>query len=294
MENYNRMNVLTLKNLARERGLRGYSTLRKVELIEQLISPPPPKYTRAQLIQLARERGLRGYSTLRKAELLQRLGGVSRGQILDQDIDTRMANVPFLTPTPYTRPQATPASTPSLNAVEDLINYLDDNVRKIPKSVSPRVEKLQKEIKSIYEMKSFEVIKSESALSNFVKVYIIDGKSGYDAQSFLDGTRENITRILRDNRGTKVKLIFKCYMERPSNLVEMVIKPVDFHSEIVVNLDGADEQELYDMMVDRIIEKISTFQNEGSQWRFYKVIRLELHTVSYNPSRGGTWIPLPK
>ena len=143
-------------------------------------------------------------------------------------------------------------------------------------------------------MKSFEVIKSESALSNFVKVYIIDGKLGYDTQSFLDGTRENITRILPDNRGTKVKLIFKCYMERLSNLGEMVIKPVDFHSEIVVNLDGADEQELYDMMVDRIIEKIATFQNEGSQWRFYKVIRLELHTVSYNPSRGGTWIPLPK
>ena len=74
MENYNRMNVLTLKNPARERGLRGYSTLRKVELIEQLINPPPPKYKRAQLIQLARERGLRGYSRLRKSQLLQRLG----------------------------------------------------------------------------------------------------------------------------------------------------------------------------------------------------------------------------
>ena len=59
MENYKPMNVLTLKNLARERGLRGYSTLRKAKLIEQLRNPPPPEYTRAQLIQLARERGLR-------------------------------------------------------------------------------------------------------------------------------------------------------------------------------------------------------------------------------------------
>ena len=125
MENYNRMNVLTLKNLARERGLRGYSALRKAELIEQLINPPPPKYTRAQLIQLARERGLRGYSKLRKSQLLQRLGGAPRGQILDQDIDARMVNVPFLTLTQYTHPQATPAKTPSLNAVEDLLNYLE-------------------------------------------------------------------------------------------------------------------------------------------------------------------------
>ena len=136
MENYKRMNVLTLKILARERGLRGYSTLTKAELIEQLINPPPPEYTRAQLIQLARERGLRGYSRLRKSQLLQRLGA-SRGQILDQEIDARMVNVPFLTPTQYTPP---PAPIPSLNAVEDLINYLD-NVREIPKSVSPRVKK---------------------------------------------------------------------------------------------------------------------------------------------------------
>ena len=191
MENYNRMNVLTLKNLARERGLRGYSTLRKAELIEQLINPPPPKYTRAQLIQLARERGLRGHSKLRKSQLLQRLGGVSRGQILDQDIDARMVNVPFLTPTQYTPPLATPAPTPSLNAVEDLLNYLDDNVRKIPKSVSPRVEKLQDEIKSIYNrMKLFKVRESKSALRKFAKVYTIDGIAGYDALSFLQNARK--------------------------------------------------------------------------------------------------------
>ena len=34
MENYEQMKVSTLKNLARERGLRGYSRLRKSELIE--------------------------------------------------------------------------------------------------------------------------------------------------------------------------------------------------------------------------------------------------------------------
>ena len=83
-----------------------------------------------------------------------------------------MVNVPFLTPTQYTPPQATPAPTPSLNAVEDLIDYLDNNVRKIPKSVSPRVKKLQDEIKSIYNrMKLFEVRESKSALRKFVSIY---------------------------------------------------------------------------------------------------------------------------
>ena len=56
-DNYEQMIVSTLKNLARERGLSGYSRLRKSELIRKLKEPTPPReHTRAQLIQLARER----------------------------------------------------------------------------------------------------------------------------------------------------------------------------------------------------------------------------------------------
>ena len=140
----------------------------------------------------------------------------------------------------------------------------------------------------------FEVRESNSALRNFSRVYTIGGISGYDARSFLQNTRQNITSVLRNNRGMKVKLIFKCNMERPSNLGETVIKPTDFHSNIEVNLDGTDEIELYDTMVERMIEKMATFQTMGSWWRLYSIIQLELHTTRYNPLRGETWIPLPK
>ena len=141
---------------------------------------------------------------------------------------------------------------------------------------------------------SFEVRESNSALRNFAIVYTIDGIEGYDARSFLDGSRENMTNVLPNNRRTKVKLIIKCNMERPSTLVETVIKPADFHSDIEVNLDGTDERGLYGTMVERIIEKMATFQSMGSGWGLYSIIQLELHTVRYNPLRGETWIPLPK
>ena len=243
-----------------------------------------------ELKNLARERGLSRYSRLRKSELVRRL---REQPILEWTNEATMTNVPFLTPTPYTPPPSTP--TPPSNTIKDLIKYLD-NVKEIPKSVSPNLRKLKKKIDKIYKRKRiFEVKESVSALKNFAIVYTIDGKEGFDPQSFMDGARENMTELLRNNRNTKVKLILKCYMisERDN-----LIKEFAFHSEIEVNIAGTDENDIYTTMTETILERIANLINGssggGSGWVFYKIIKLELHTVSYRPLRGSTWIPLPK
>ena len=167
-----------------------------------------------------------------------------------------------------------------------------NNVKETPKSVSPNLKKLLEKIESIYKLKKlFEVRESNSALRNFARVYTINGIEGYDARSFLQDARQNITSVLRNNRRTKVKLNFKCYMEM---LKTSEIKPCDFHSNIEVNLDRTDEKELYDTMAERILEKIATFIATESECRFHSIIKLELHTVRYNPLRGETHIPLPE
>ena len=137
------------------------------------------------MIQLARERGLRRFYSLRKAELLQRLRA-SGSTVTDRENDARMVNVPILRPTPYTAPQPTPTPTPSpsSNAVEELIDYLE-NVREILRSVFPKLQRLKDKINRIFEeRKLFEVKESDSALKKFVKIYTIDGKLGFDARSF--------------------------------------------------------------------------------------------------------------
>ena len=100
---------------------------------------------------------------------------------------------------------------------------------------------------------------------------------GYDARRFLQDARQNITSVLRNNRKTKVKLISKCNMEKQVN-ADRDIQPATFHSNIEINLDETDEEELYDIMVERIIEKMATCQSRNSGWRLYNIIRLELHT----------------
>ena len=255
-----------------------------------------------ELKDLARERGITRYSRLRKSDLIRSL---REQPILEWSNDAAMTNVPFLTPTPYTPPPSTSTPTPPSNTVKDLIKYLD-NVKEIPKSTTYKsaselrrlikLKKIKKEIDNIYkQIKIFEVKESKSALKKFAKVYTIDGKEGFDPQSFMDGARENMTKLLRNNRNTKVKLILKCYMiSEKKNL----IKDFPFHSDIEVNLEGTDEDDIYIIMTDTILERIANLINRNSDgvsdWTFYKVIKLELHSVSYRPLRGNTWIPLPK
>ncbi|WAQ93548.1 hypothetical protein MAR_006019 [Mya arenaria] len=72
------------------------------------------------------------------------------------------------------------------------------------------------------------------------------------------------------------------------------IEPASVHSHIEVNLEGADVSDLYTTMTDRIIEAISNFQRQGSNWVFKEIISLEIHTIKYEPLRGNSYIPLPQ
>ena len=176
--------------------------------------------------------------------------------------------------------------------VTDFGNWLTGYVG--PEQTSQVLNKTVEHVRTNYPPRqSFEVRESNSALRNFTRVYTINGIEEYDARRFLQDAQQNITSVLRNNRRTKVKIIIKCIMEKQTRS-GMLIVSADFHSNIEVNLDGTDEEELYVTMVEKILENIATFQNEGSPWRLRSIIRLELHTVRYNPLRGGTNISLPK
>ena len=134
----------------------------------------------------------------------------------------------------------------------DLGNLLINLVR--PDQRLQALDEIVERVRANYPPRQpFEVRESDSALRNFARVYTVDGMAGYDARRFLDSARENITSVLRNNRRTKVKLILKCYMEKTSIPGEIVIQPFAFHSNIEVNLDGLDEEELYITMTEKII-----------------------------------------
>ena len=111
---------------------------------------------------------------------------------------------------------------------------------------------------------------------------------------FLKDSESSITRVLRENKQTKFKLIFKCNMVREKD-GEIIIRPFDFHSNMEINLEATDENELYDVMIDTIEEKIQKLEHAPETgWHFHSVINLELHTAEWVPLRGSSYIELPE
>ena len=178
--------------------------------------------------------------------------------------------------------------------VTDFGNWLTGYVG--PDQTSRVLREVAEHVRENYPpQEPFEVREGASALRNFARVYTINGREGTDVRSFFLNVRGSITRILRNNRRTKVKLVLICNMEKPSTLGEIIIAPSNFSSEIEVNLDGTDEDDLFVRMTERAVENMASQQQaEGSGWRLHSIIRLELHVVNYNPLRGEAWVALAK
>ena len=87
-------------------------------------------------------------------------------------------------------------------------------------------------------------------------------------------------------------LYLHCLMER----IEIKEpKKFAFHSKnLKLVLEGTDEEELYNEMVDEIEEEIQKVGDaEGSGWHFVEVEQLVLHTTRWDPINAGSYIDLP-
>ena len=90
-------------------------------------------------------------------------------------------------------------------------------------------------------------------------------------------------------------MILNCEMTRKELFSESTqILNSYFNSETVENLEGTDESEVYDGSIQTIEEKIQIFNQRGSNWRFQRVLFLDVHFTDFIPLRGSTYFPLPK
>ena len=204
-------------------------------------------------------------------------------------------------PAPRRKPEK-PIPAPRRNpptiqkAIDTMLGWVDwfrESGKKITQPISSALNTLRKKINTLFEEK-FEVRDGQSALSQFTREKIIDGKPGYDPKTFFQKTRNILIKFFKENKNTKMKMILICQMQKTDLTTgETIEVEADFHSDIEINIAEKDENKLLDKMIARIEEVLANFQQSGSNWVFQEIQRLEIHFANWQPIRGSTFMPLP-
>ena len=247
------------------------------------------KNTVVQLKSMAKERGFKGYSRLRKDNLIQFIN------------DARPIPAPrTIRPIPAPRINRIVEAInsyvkPTLIGIKKAFDWVPKQALNLNSYITKNLNDLigwakrPSQRKQLYELKE-----SKSALRKFTMQYVIEGRAGYDPESFMADVKRSVINFLRNNRRTKIKLILRCNMEKNNiSTGEVIVNKTSFHSKPEVNLEGTDVDDLYNTMVDRVLETMATFQRDGSNWTFKSIICLEIHTVAYEPLKGNSYTPLP-
>ena len=174
-------------------------------------------------------------------------------------------------------------------------DYFEECIKnkKIPKDTPPYLRKTLERAMKEYDQ-GIEIEKS--ALDEFAKKYIIKGDPIILPLQFFRNKISILKDFLRNHRNTKVRFVLVCMMEKKDGNYKLSIKVQDkafFHSDSFINLKSTDVKEILSKSIKQIIEKITIFQRNGSGWYFKRIIKLEIHTVKYNPLKGSSYIPLP-
>ena len=285
-----------LRQIAKDEGIRLRGIMTRKDIIKR-IENPTPYYTMESLKRLAASRNIELRKRINKTELLNILG--EKGIVKERK---KVEVVPLaaerqiedLEKIRTIRKQPPKSKQEALQKYKSYIkNIKKENLSSV--RLKEIVKTLERKEKEASEERSRIITprESESALKAFARVFIItDEEETYDNSfDFLNDASDTMVPILRRNKPTKVKLIFRCNMKRT---ITKRIAEFAFSSNIETNLESTDENELYQQMMDLIEERIQQLDYvEGTGWEFYSVVQLELHMVDYQPLRGGSYIELP-
>ena len=274
------------------------------------------KKTVRELRSIAKACRLRGYSKLRKHELILFIsffdpvvGGVNNMiESPAPDIQT-----PPLLPSKYSPLLQKSAFKNVLGEVKNLMTGLKKSIRSevnsfsdwivsyIPpetkKAVNEKVEVLKTTVSNIFNnitKNTFKIKETNSAIKGFTKQYTVDGRVGTDPLSFLNAVQPHVAKLLSQNPQTKVNFVLTCAMERiEMKTGEVTAIDVPFLSKNEIILDSTDVNEVCSRAKDKMLESIAVFQMRGSNWRFKSVLKFNINTAVYRPLKGNSYIPLP-
>ena len=124
--------------------------------------------------------------------------------------------------------------------------------------------------------------------------YEVEGEE-QDASFFLNRARDEVLKIMRENKNKKVNFVLTCDMSRLSIVTgEKTTRTVPFACKYIIVLEATDLGELYDTSKGEILENISKYSSNGSNWKVSNILKMDINMINYDPLSASSWIELDK
>ena len=183
------------------------------------------------------------------------------------------------------------------NLLEEIDPYIPEPIKKKVRNARDGVEKRIKSLKDIVFGKPPIVFKlTKHAVKNVAKQfsYEVEGEE-QDTSSFLNRARDEVLKIMRENKNKKVNFVLTCDMSRLSNVTgEETTRTLPFACKYIIVLEATDLGELYDTSKGEILENISKYSSNGSNWKVSKILKMDINMINYSPLSASSWIELDK
>ena len=186
------------------------------------------------------------------------------------------------------------ARTKKIKKFEEYFEEFIKN-KKIPKDTPDYLRKALE--RAMYE-KDQGIEIEKSALDKFAAKHVFGGIPGINPVEYLNRVHATLVDFLINNRNIKFKMVLVCLMERITVKTDRGVEAVEesksyFSSNTYKNFKSTNPEKLTQKCFSKILRDVEEYNSNGSGWYFKEVLKLEVNTVEFNPTKGSSYISLP-